>query len=153
MDESEQQEREEVTNTHEIEKNKNCRRKSFEVWLTDKEKQIIREMNMKAMKREEAAARKKAERRKSCHHAKTYEEWLNEKSQQFEVKKHTWLESHCDENKKGNERRRISQDRYEKWLFEKEMQALRREQQKLQEAERKAIELRRKYLENEIERK
>ena len=126
--------------------NNNLRRKSFEVWLTEKENQIIKEMNVKAMRKKEESLEEW--KRRQQRHGKSHEVWLEEKSREG-ARKHAWIERRASEEHREADRRRISQERYDKWLFEKEMEALRKEQNMLRDARKKTTMMRKKFTERE----
>ena len=117
------------------------RRKSFEVWLTEKEQETIRKLHMLALEKQRASeddAMRKGQRK-----GKTYEEWLSDKNNMAAVKDESSGLKY-DETMR-HERQEIAKCRYNKWLMEKEMRALEVEQEMLKEAKLKTIEMRKKY--------
>ena len=126
---------------HEASKRENSRRKSFEVWLTEKEQETMRKLQMLALEKQRASedgAKGKVQRK-----GKTYKEWLSDKNNMAAVKDEGPNEK-VDEITK-QERQEIAKCRYDKWLMEKEMKAIEREQDMLKEAKLKTIEMRKKY--------
>ena len=124
----------------EISTPRQSRRKSFDVWLTEKEQETIRKLQMLALERQRASedeAKRKGQRK-----GKSYDEWLNEKNMVAVKDESSALKQ--DETTK-HERQVISKRRYDKWLMEKEMRALEEEQKMLKEAKLKTIEMRKKY--------
>lgn len=126
---------------HEPSKRKESRRKSFEVWLTDKEQDTIRKLQILALERQQASEDEL--KRKEQRRGKTYEEWLSEKSNVAAVKNDSSSLKQDETTKQG--RQEISKRRYDKWLMEKETQALEEEREMLKDAKMKTIEMRKKY--------
>lgn len=122
-------------------KRENSRRKSFEVWLTEKEQETMRKLQMLALERQRASedeAKSKTQRK-----GKTYKEWISDKNNMAAAKDEGSNEKLEEITKQ--ERQEIAKRRYEKWLMEKEMQAIEREREMLKEAKLKTIEMRKKY--------
>ena len=126
---------------HESSKPRENRRKSFEVWLTEKEHENIRQLQMLALKRQRQA--EEDAKRKEQRKGKTYEEWLSEKNNMAAMKDENSEEEQQEIMKE--ERQQTSKRRYEKWLMEKEAKALEKEKEMLKEAKLKTIEMRKKY--------
>ena len=124
-----------------VSKRENCRRKSFEVWLTEKEQETIRKLQMLALERQRAS--EDEAKRKTQRKGKTYKEWLSDKNNMAAAKDEDSNEKLEEITKQ--ERQEIAKRRYEKWLMEKEMQAIEREREMLKEAKLKTIEMRKKY--------
>jgi hypothetical protein len=82
-------------------------------------------------------------KRKEQRRGKTYEEWLSEKSNVAAVKNDSSSLKQDETTKQG--RQEISKRRYDKWLMEKETQALEEEREMLKDAKMKTIEMRKKY--------
>ena len=124
----------------ELSKPRESRRKSFDVWLTEKEQETIRKLQVLALERQRASEdeMKRKEQRKG----KSYEEWLNEKN--MAAVKDESLGLKQDKITK-HERQVTSKRRYNKWLMEKELRALEEEQKMLKEAKLKTVEMRKKY--------
>ena len=123
-----------------VSKRENSRRKSFEVWLTEKEQETIRKFQMLALERQRAS--EDEAKRKTQRKGKTYKEWLSDKN--MAATKEEDSNEKLEEITK-QERQEIAERRYEKWLMEKEMQAIEREREMLKEAKLKTIEMRKKY--------
>ena len=140
--------REKVLEARERDKRKDSRRKSFEVWLSDKQHEMTQKMNVLALEKRREAAEETGKR--LSRKGKSYEDWLREKGRGELARKQTEPEARGSETKNETHgRQRVAQARYEKWLSDKEMEALERETSLLKKAERKTIEMRKKYEERE----
>lgn len=131
---------------YERDKRKESRRKSFEVWLGEKEQETIKRLQMLALEKQRTAEgeAKRKEQRKG----KTYEEWLNDKNNHATVK--------CSSEKQDEttkiERQEAAKRRYDKWLMEKETQALEKEKEMLELARLKTIKMRKEQEEKKKNR-
>lgn len=126
---------------HEASKRENSRRKSFEVWLTEKEQETMRKLQMLALEKQRASeeeAKRKVQRK-----GKTYKEWLSDKNNMAAVRGEGSTEKLEEITKQ--ERQEIVKRRYDKWLMEKEMETIEKEREMLKEAKLKTIEMRKKY--------
>ncbi|XP_028392869.1 uncharacterized protein LOC114517372 [Dendronephthya gigantea] len=124
------------------------RRKSFEVWLTGKEQETIRKLQMLTLEKQRAT--EEEAKRKEQRKGKTYEEWLDDKNNMAVVKDAG--SSFKNEGMSKEERQLIAKRRYEKWLMEKETLDLEKEREMLEEAKLKTIEMRKKYEEKKKKR-
>ena len=129
-------------------KGRESRRKPFEVWLTDKEEETVRKLQMLALEKQRAI--EEEAKRKEQRKGKTYEEWLDDKNN-MPVVKNAGL-SVKQEGTSKEEKQVIAKRRYEKWLMEKETRDLQKEREMLEKAKLKTIEMRRKYEETKKKR-
>lgn len=113
---------------------KSDRRKTFEVWLTDKEAQQIRRQTALAEMAKQETVRKRKEAHWRQVTGKTHQEWLEElRSDDLRSPKPT-------EGEQSDERRAEAIRKYQEWLRAKDEEALKREDQLRKEAAAKFTE-------------
>lgn len=125
----------------------NSRKKSFQQWITEKELTHLRALFANA---QEAA--KTNEKQAKLLRGKSFEEWLEDKQREFEreKEKEKGLEDqHKQEEDKKHQRRRMSQAKYDKWLLQKERDALLMEEKREQMAKQKHERLKKKWEEED----
>ena len=128
----------------------NPRRMSYQQWLSEKELANLRRIFANAQ--EEA---KTNQNQAKLIKGKTFDEWLEDKRREMEKEKEKekiMEENQKQEEDKKQQRRRMSQVKYEKWLMQKERNALQQAEKMVQLAKEKH-ELMKKKWEDEDEQK
>ena len=123
------------------------RKKSFQQWLSEKDLSHLRGLFAKA---QEAA--KTNEKQAKLLKGKSFEEWLEDKQREYEreKEKEKGLEDQQKQQEdKKNQRRRMSQAKYDKWLQQKERDALLMEEKREQMAKQKHEFLKKKWEEED----
>ena len=129
----------------------NPRRMSYQQWLSEKELAHLRKIFANAQ--EEA---KTNEKQTKLLKGKTFDEWLEDKRREMEREKEK--EKGMEENQKQEEdkkqqRRRMSQVKYEKWLMQKERNALQQAEKMVQLAKEKHELMKKKWEEEDEQKK
>lgn len=127
------------------------RRMSYQQWLSEKDLAHLRKIFANAQ--EDA---KTNEKQAKLLKGKTFDEWLEDKRREMEREKEK--EKGIEENQKQEEdkkhyRRKMSQAKYEKWLMQKEKDALKLEEKMEQEAKQKHEIMRKKWEEEDEQKK
>ena len=115
------------------------RRKTFEMWLTDKEAALARKQTLLAEKAKQEATAKKKEETLRHLTGKTHGEWLGEK--------HEFRAEEAFSGKPGehsDERKAAALKKYQEWLRSKDEEALARENRLREEAAEKFFETKHK---------
>lgn len=123
------------------------RKKSFQQWLSEKELAHLRGLFANA---QEAA--KTNEKQAKMLKGKSFEEWLEDKQREYEreKEKEKGLEDQQKQQEdKKHQRRRMSQAKYDKWLLQKERDALLMEEKREQMAKQKHELLKKKWEEED----
>lgn len=117
-----------------LKNSKSDRRKTFEMWLTDKEAQQIRRQTALAGMAKQEAIRKRKEAHWRQINGKTHQEWLEElRSDNMKSREPT-------EGEQSDERKVEAIRKYQEWLRAKDEEALKREDQLRKEAAAKFTE-------------
>ncbi|XP_022778982.1 uncharacterized protein LOC111320584 [Stylophora pistillata] len=117
-----------------LKNSKSDRRKTFEMWLTDKEAQQIRRQTALAGMAKQEAIRKRKEGHWRQINGKTHQEWLEElRSDNMKSREPT-------EGEQSDERKVEAIRKYQEWLRAKDEEALKREDQLRKEAAAKFTE-------------
>ena len=117
------------------------RRKTFEIWLTDKEAQLVKNQTVLAGKAKKDAMTKEREANRRQLTGKTFQMWLEEKS---EFKHQEFFKGKIAENEQSEERRAEAVRKYQEWLRAKDEEALAREDRLRKEAAAKFTETKQK---------
>lgn len=115
------------------------RRKTFEMWLTDKEAQMAREKLLLVEKARQDATFNRREANWRQLTFKTHAEWLKEK-EEFRTEE-TLRGKHSEE---GEQRRVAAMKKYHEWLQSKDAEALAQEDRLRREAKEKFLETKQK---------
>ena len=129
----------------------NPRRMSYQQWLSEKDLCHLRTIFENA---QEAA--KTNEKQAKLLKGKTFDEWLEDKRKEMEREKEKEKgmgENQKLEEDKKHQRRRMSQAKYDKWLMQKEWDALHMEEKMEQEAKQKRESLKKKWQEEDQQKK
>ena len=135
--------------THEVSPD-NCRRMTFEQWLSEKELQHLRSLFASA---QEAANTN--EKQAKLLKGKSFEEWVEDKRKDIEREREKEREvedQQKEEQEKKDRRQKISRQKYEKWLMQKDLGALEEEEKLVQQAKQK-LEIMKKKWEEEDQKK
>lgn len=126
----------------------NARRRSFQQWLNEKDMEQLRQMHEQSQIEE----RNDAERTGRQEKGKSFEEWLEDKHRESQREKEKLKEKEeveKSEVEKKMRRRRMSQQKYQSWLQEKELKALEEEEKLLGEAKDKLEKMKVKWEEED----
>ncbi|KAJ7384998.1 hypothetical protein OS493_018687 [Desmophyllum pertusum] len=125
----------------------NPRRMSFQQWISEKELNHLRSLFANAQ--EEA---KTNEKQAKLLKGKTFEEWMEDKHREIERERERERgveDQQKFEQDKKHQRRRMSQVKYDKWLMQKERDALLMEEKREQLAKQKREILKKKWEEQD----
>ena len=114
------------------------RRKTFEMWLTDKEEEMVRKQTEMAGKAKKDAIVKEKEANWRNLHGKTHRMWLEEKA---DFKNQEMIRGKLEQSE---ERKAEAIRKYQEWLRAKDEEALAREDRLRQEAAAKFTETKQK---------
>lgn len=117
------------------------RRKTFEMWLTDKEAQLVKNQTVLAGKAKQDAMTKEREANRRQLTGKTFQMWLEEKS---EFKNQELFKGKIAESEQSEERKAEAVRKYQEWLRAKDEEALKREDRLREEATAKFTETKQK---------
>ena len=129
----------------------NPRRMSYQQWLSEKELANLRRIFANAQ--EEA---KTNQNQAKLIKGKTFDEWLEDKRREMEKEKEKekiMKENQKQEEDKKQQRRRMSQVKYEKWLMQKERNALQQAEKMVQLAKEKHELMKKKWEEEDEQKK
>ena len=118
---------------------RSSRRKTFEMWLTDKEAALVRKQTLMAEKAKQEAMAKRKEANWRQSKGKTYEEWLEEKG---EFREEEMLKGKPGEQTEARKAEALR--KYQEWLRSKDEEALAREDQLRRQAAEKYSESKQK---------
>ena len=105
---------------------KSTRRKTFEMWLSDKEAEMVKKQTSLAEKAKMEAASKEMEAVQRQKTGKTFQEWIQEKS---DCKSDNINDEKTTDNEQTEARKAEALRRYQEWLRAKDEEAMAREDQ------------------------
>ncbi|XP_001631307.2 uncharacterized protein LOC5510835 [Nematostella vectensis] len=124
------------------------RKRSFQQWLNEKDMDEMRRLHEES----QIEAQKVAHRSGKQIKGKSFEDWLEDKhreSQREKEKEKEKEDEHKGKVEMKQQRRRMSQAKYQSWLQDKELQALEEEEKRLGQAKEQLEKMRRKWEEQD----